>query len=216
MFSLGLKTWSSMQREITCTIGSIVDFQLMLLVFKFATANGCAVGGGIDDGADATQSFSPPQGSPGAAALAASPDDATGQSTGESSPASSESISWPWTAPYAQLWHILTLRIWGHRAKQSVFHSPVFTIMIMIIKGSNCLRSPELSSMSWIYSQPLLIWERCRICSNIIFLSPHPWQSWGVTHTVICENTKVVLYSDHKIDKARMRKNWRKEKQNKT
>lgn len=39
------------------------------------------VGGGIDDGASANQTFSPPKGAPGAAALAASPDDSTGQDT---------------------------------------------------------------------------------------------------------------------------------------
>jgi hypothetical protein len=40
---------------------------------------GVAVGGGIDEGASASQDFSPPKGAPGAAALAASPDDSTGQ-----------------------------------------------------------------------------------------------------------------------------------------
>lgn len=45
-----------------------------------------AVGGGIDDGASATEDFSPPRGQPGAAALAASPEDATGQQ--ESTPRS--------------------------------------------------------------------------------------------------------------------------------
>jgi len=54
--------------------------ELVCILRKFTGRGLVADGGGIDEGASATEVYSPPKGAPGAAALAASPGDSTGQS----------------------------------------------------------------------------------------------------------------------------------------